>query len=186
MNLNDFDLKQGQRKGEYPAGGRLDLPYTVVLPYISIDGGRIESELMNHAAKYAYLAYFIAEAKSRTHSLKNDIDAMKGALFLDAKSNTQVKMTDEMSKAMAQQDETLMEMRRELADAEAIEVYWQNIMFAMQQRGFLLKELANRDYRERTAPNALNNFNDALASAHDGHGGFSPDDMYNTLNSLEK
>ena len=167
---NKFDLQDGLDQFKYPTSDvdSLNLPYEVVLPFVNIDSSRIEDELTNHASKYAYLAYFVAESQTRSAMLKNDIDALRGALFIEAKSNTTLKVTDEMAKAMVQSNADLLELRQNLAECEAVEVYWKNVIDAMQSRGFLLKELANRDMKERLSPNATQAFEKYVADVCSG------------------
>lgn len=128
-----------------------------IMPYLEIDLFALDSCMAKHATTYVYLAQFAAEAAGNLVDARNRVDALKSAKFIQYKSgaaDTQLAGTrgisDETAKSLATQDDEVAEANLAVMQARVDETFWAHVMNAMQQRGFLLKEIASQNAQNRT------------------------------------
>lgn len=147
---NKRKMKKGDRASRVTAMQE-DLDF--VMPYIRVNPDDLASDMVQHVSSYVYLAQFAAEAVGQSADTKDAVTATKAQKFVEYKLGTadgKKYPTDETVKAAVEQDPEVQEARKEASDAKMDEVFWNYVMDAFQQRGFLIKELASQGQQNRT------------------------------------
>ncbi len=125
-----------------------------VMPYIRINPDDLGTEMVQHVSSYVYLAQFAAEAAGSAADSKDAVTATKAQKFVEYKmggaTDGKKYPTDETVKAAVDQDEEVRQARKQASEAKMDEVFWNYVMDAFQQRGFLIKELASMGGQNRT------------------------------------
>ncbi len=128
-----------------------------ILPYLEINLTDLDSCMANHATTYVYLAQFAAEAAGNLVDARNQVDATKSAKFIYYKSGAADEklagsrgISDETAKSLSAQDDEVAEANLAVMQARVDDTFWSHVMNAMQQRGFLLKEIASQNAQNRT------------------------------------
>ena len=115
--------------------------YDEVLPYLTIDINSLQEELVKHAANYAYLSQKFAQAKGRLADLKTTLEYKKGVALIESKQlsftdglGKESAITDTLAKACVDANDDVVAVKRQMAEAEHEQAFWQSIMEALYQR----------------------------------------------------
>lgn len=124
-----------------------------VMPYIRINPDNLPDDMVQHVSSYVYLAQFAAEAAGTAADTKDAVSATKAQKFVEFKlggmEDGKKFPTDETVKAAVEQDEDVIKAKEDAASARMDEIFWNYVMDAFQQRGFLIKELASMNHQGR-------------------------------------
>ncbi len=124
-----------------------------VMPYIKINPDNLTDDMVQHVSSYVYLAQFAAEAAGTAADTKDAVSATKAQKFVEFKlggmEDGKKFPTDETVKAAVEQDEDVIKAKEDAASARMDEIFWNYVMDAFQQRGFLIKELASLNSQGR-------------------------------------
>jgi hypothetical protein len=149
-------LTAGTVSAVYPQESDESVLATVV-PYLEINLSNLNEEMAKHATSYVYLAQFAAEAAGVLAETKNQVDNIKASKYIQYKTESQAmrsantkSITDETAKCLAEQDAETQAAKQDMVQAKIDDTFWSHVMNAMQQRGFLLKELAAQNAQSRT------------------------------------
>lgn len=129
--------------------------YDEVLPYLTIDINNLEQELVKHAANYAYISQKFAMAKGRLADLKTTLEYKKGVALIESKQlsftdglGKESAITDVLAKACVDANDAVVAVKRQLADAEHEQAFWQSVMEALYQRSYMLTKLVDMQQHE--------------------------------------
>lgn len=129
--------------------------YDEVLPYLTIDINSLQEELVKHAANYAYLSQKFAQAKGRLADLKTTLEYKKGVALIESKQlsftdglGKESAITDTLAKACVDVNDDVVAVKRQMAEAEHEQAFWQSIMEALYQRSYMLTKLVDMQQHE--------------------------------------
>lgn len=124
--------------------------YTAIAGYLEIDPSNLSEMLVMHGAYFGFLAQYIARACCIVKDLKTELSEIKGRKFLEYQAELQgSKATIDTLKSYVAVDPEVIECTKRLNAAEADEAFFDTVKIAMQQRGFLLKELSATSLSEK-------------------------------------
>lgn len=129
--------------------------YEEVLPYLTIDINNLQEELVKHAANYAYLSQKFAQAKGRLADLKTTLEYQKGVALIESKQlsftdglGKESAITDTLARACVDANDSVVEVKRQMAQAEHEQAFWQSVMEALYQRSYMLTKLVDMQQHE--------------------------------------
>lgn len=129
--------------------------YEEVLPYLTIDINNLQGEVIKHAANYAYLSQRFAQAKGRLADLKTTLEYTKGVALIESKQlsftdglGKESAITDTLAKACVDANESVVDVKRQIANAEHEQAFWQGVMEALYQRSYMLTKLVDMQQHE--------------------------------------
>lgn len=124
--------------------------YEAIAQYLEIDPSRLPDMLVMHGAYFGFLAQYISRACGIVKDLKTELSEIKGRKFLEYQAELQgAKATIDTLKSYVAIDPEVIECTKRLNAAEADEAFFDTVKIAMQQRGFLLKELSATSLSEK-------------------------------------
>lgn len=132
---------------------RLSSNVDSIKEFLEINPDDLEHSMTTQASNYGWLAMHAAAARGQLSAAKAVVDSTKGELFAEYKmqmmEQTQKAPTDEMVKSLVASDPRMVTARSELSLAEMRDMYWQTVLRAVDQRGFFLRDLFTKDFKNQ-------------------------------------
>lgn len=132
-----------------------DSLYKEVLPFLTIDINDLENELIKHSANYAFLSQRFAQSKGRLADLKATLEYKKGVALAQAKQisfvdglGKECAITDVLARACVDANDDVVDVKRQMAEAEMEQAFWQSVMEALYQRSYMLTKLVDMQQHE--------------------------------------
>lgn len=132
---------------------RLSSNVDSIKEFLEINPDDLEHSMTTQASNYGWLAMHAAAARGQLSAAKAEVDSIKGALFAEYKLNMTAAdakaPTDEMTKSLVISDQRVITARENLSLAEMRDMYWQTVLRAIDQRGFFLRDLYTKSFKDQ-------------------------------------